>query len=53
VIQAYYPGWITDHGACEKCWRSHRDAGRMLDLMKQARPQTSRGLRKRAHEVHH
>lgn len=26
VIQAYHPSWVEDHGACEPCWRSYRDA---------------------------
>lgn len=34
VIQAYYPAWVEDHGACELCWKSFRDAGQVLDLLK-------------------
>jgi hypothetical protein len=44
VIQAYHPGWLQDHGACEPCWRSYREAGRMLKQMKSARPQTVAGF---------
>jgi hypothetical protein len=43
VIQAYYPGWVQDHGACEPRWRSYRDAGRILNIMKCTRPQTAAG----------
>ncbi len=40
VIQAYHPAWMEDHGACERCWKSFRDAGQALDLLKGAqRPQ--------------
>ena len=41
VIQAYHPGWVEDHGACGACWRSYRDAGRFLYMMKSARPQNA------------
>ena len=43
VIQAYHPGWVEDHGACGLCWRSYRDAGRFLYMMKSARPQNAVG----------
>ncbi len=36
VIQAYHPAWVEDHGACESCWKSFRDAGQALDLLKGA-----------------
>lgn len=39
VIQAYHPGWEVEHGACETCWKSYRDAGRMLSLLRTSRPQ--------------
>ncbi len=39
VIQAYHPNWVRDHGACETCWKSYRDAGRVLDHLRRARPQ--------------
>jgi hypothetical protein len=38
LIQAYHPGWVEDHGACAPCWKSYRDAGRVLNMMKSARP---------------
>jgi len=34
VIQAYHGGWLEEHGACEPCWKSYRDAGQILSLMK-------------------
>lgn len=37
VIQAYYSAWVEDHGACELCWKSFRDAGQALDLLKGAK----------------
>ena len=43
VIQAYHPGWVEDHGACEPCWRSYREASRMFNQMKIARPQNPAG----------
>lgn len=43
LIQAYYPGWIQDHGACAPCWRSYRDASRAIYVMKSARPQNAVG----------
>lgn len=39
VIQAYHPGWLESHGACQPCWKSYRDAGRVLDLLKSGRAQ--------------
>jgi len=39
VIQAYHKGWAAEHGACEPCWKSFRDAGRILIVLKQTRPQ--------------
>ncbi len=39
VIQAYHPSWAEDHGACGPCWRSYRDAGRILNIIKGAKPQ--------------
>ena len=39
VIQAYHAGWTTEHGACEPCWKSFRDAARILRVLKQTRPQ--------------
>lgn len=43
VIQAYHPGWVEDHGACGPCWNSYRNAGRILSVMKSARPQSAAG----------
>ena len=34
VIQAYHGGWLEEHGACEPCWKSFRDAGQILGLIK-------------------
>jgi hypothetical protein len=39
VIRAYYAGWAAEHGACEPCWKSFRDAGGILSVLKQTRPQ--------------
>ena len=39
IIQGYHPGWVEDHGACGVCWRSYRDAGQILNMMKSARLQ--------------
>lgn len=39
VIQAYHKSWVLEHGACEACWKSFRDAGRILVVLKQTRPQ--------------
>lgn len=39
VIQAYHKGWMAEHGACEPCWKSFRDAGCILNVLKQTRPQ--------------
>ncbi len=38
VIQAYNKGWTVEHGACEPCWKSFRDAGRILIVLKQTNP---------------
>ncbi len=38
VIKAYHEGWSAGDGACEPCWRSFRDAGRILNLLKQMKP---------------
>ncbi len=45
VIRAYHPGWTEEHGACGPCWRSYREASRILNLMKSARPQNADGFR--------
>ena len=39
VIQAYHPGWHEDHGACGPCWCSFRDAGRILNMIRSAKPE--------------
>ncbi len=38
VIQGYHEGWSADDGACEPCWKSFREAGRVLNLLKQVKP---------------
>ena len=38
VIQAYHQGWSAEHGACLPCWKSFRDAGRILNLIQQTKP---------------
>ncbi len=38
VIQTYHPGWVPDDGACPSCWKSHRDAGRILGKIQRSRP---------------
>ncbi len=38
VIQAYHEGWSTEDGACEPCWRSFREAGRILHVLRQTKP---------------
>jgi|ERR1039458_3578459 hypothetical protein len=43
VIQAYHPGWAEDHGACGPCWSSYRQASRMFNQMKSAKPQNAAG----------
>ena len=35
VIQAYHEGWLEEQGACEACWKSYRDAGRVLSIIKE------------------
>ena len=35
VIRAYHPSWLEEQGACEACWKSYRDAGRILSIMKE------------------
>lgn len=44
VIQAYHSSWIEDHGACGPCWKSYRDAGQILDVIKRGRPATDHRL---------
>jgi len=34
VIQAYHKGWVAEHGACEPCWKSFRDAVCILNILK-------------------
>ena len=41
VIQAYHPSWVEDHGACEPCWRSYRDAVQVVAIMKSAKAQNA------------
>jgi hypothetical protein len=42
VIQAYHKGWSKEQGACEACWKSFRDAGSILSVLKQTTPQHPR-----------
>ncbi len=37
VIQGYHAGWSVEDGACVPCWRSFREAGRILSLLKQTK----------------
>lgn len=39
VIQAYHDDWAAEHGACEPCWKSFREAARVLSLLKQTKSQ--------------
>lgn len=41
VIQAYHPSWVLEHGACETCWKTYRDAGRILGMLREARSRNS------------
>ncbi len=41
IIQAHHKGWTDEHGACEPCWKSFREAARILSLLKQARQHRS------------
>ncbi len=43
VIRAYHPGWVEAAGACEPCWKSFRDAGRILDALRTAKQQKAGG----------
>ncbi len=43
TIQAYYPGWLEDHGACEACWKSFRNASQILSVLRSARPHNAGG----------
>ncbi len=38
VIKAYHHGWKAEDGACEPCWKSFREAGCTLNLLKQVKP---------------
>ncbi len=37
VIRAYHPDWVEVAGACEPCWKSFRDAGRILHALRTAK----------------
>ncbi len=39
LIQAYCKGWLSEHGACEACWKSFRDASCTLSVIKLTKPQ--------------
>ena len=41
VIQAHYPGWMTEHGACSACWQSFRDAGQILKILEASKRKTT------------
>ena len=41
VIQAYHKEWVRQHGACEPCWRSFRDAGCVLSVLRQTKPHSA------------
>lgn len=51
VIQAYHPWWSEEHGACESCWKSYRDAGRVLHQLKSSKPQTAGDIPLPAHTL--
>jgi hypothetical protein len=42
VIQAYHQGWLSEHGACEPCWKSFRAASCILSVLKLTKPQQPR-----------
>ena len=39
VIQSYHPHWVEEHGACAACWKSYREAGQVIRIIKSTRPQ--------------
>ncbi len=39
VIRGHHAWWSIEHGACEPCWKSFREAGRALTLLRQMKPQ--------------
>ena len=39
VIRGYHEDWVAEHGACEPCWKSFREAARVLSLLKQTKRQ--------------
>ncbi len=38
IIRAYHEDWSVDEGACEPCWKSFREAGQILNLLRQTKP---------------
>jgi hypothetical protein len=44
VIQAYHPGWAAEHGACEPCWRSFRNASSIIQMLQSSKPQRTQLL---------
>src|ERR1035437_7885583 len=43
VVQGCHPGWVEAPGAGEPCWRSYREASRMFNQMKSAKPKNPPG----------
>ena len=43
VIESYHPGWLEIHGACPACWKSYREAGQVITILKSTRPQRAAG----------
>ena len=39
VIRGYHENWRAEHGACEPCWKSFREAARVLSLLKETKRQ--------------
>jgi len=37
VIQGHYPDWTMDHGSCETCWRSFRNAAQVMVVLQNAK----------------
>ena len=41
VIQGHHADWLAEQGVCEPCWKSFRDAGRVLHMLKAAHKPTA------------
>jgi hypothetical protein len=37
VIQSVRPHWVEDYGACAACWKSYREAGQVIGILKSLR----------------